>query len=92
MIAEFDWRPDQEEHRAIKATTSAGTKLLIKDGGQSLIINGKASAQKPSKGEYPALYARFAKLVSDEQRDMDLEPLRIAADAYLIARRRRQTA
>lgn len=92
MVAEFDWRPDQEEHRAIKATTSAGTKLLIKDGGQSLIINGRASAQKPSKGEYPALYARFAKLVSDEQRDMDLEPLRIAADAYLIARRRRQTA
>jgi len=92
IIAEFDWRPDQEEHRVIKATTSAGTKLLIKDGGRPLIINGMASAQKPSKGEYPALYARFAQLIAKERRDMDLEPLRIAADAYLIARRWCQSA
>jgi len=86
IIAEFDWRPNQEEHRVIKASTSAGTNLWIKDGGHPLIINSKASAQKQSAGEYPALYARFARLIAAGRRDMDLEPLRIAADAYLIAR------
>ncbi len=91
IFAEFDWRSDQEEHRVIKATTSAGTKLLIKDGGRPLIINGKASAQKPTQGEYAALYTRFAHLIARGQSDMDVEPLRIAADAYLIARRRLQT-
>ena len=92
IIAEFDWRPDQEEHRMIKAATSEGTKLLIKDGGRPLIINGKASAHKPTQGEYPALYARFAQLIARARSDMDLEPLRIAADAYLIARRRLQAS
>ena len=91
IFAEFDWRSGQEEHRVIKATTSAGTKLLIKDGGRPLIINGKASAQKPTQGEYAALYTRFAHLIARGQSDMDVEPLRIAADAYLIARRRLQT-
>lgn len=91
MVAELDWRPGQKEHRAIKATTSAGTKLLIQDGGRPLITNGKASAQKPTQGEYPALYRHFAQLIARGQSDMETEPLRIAADAYLIARRRLQT-
>lgn len=65
--------------------------MLIKDGGRPLIINGKASAQKPTQGEYAALYTRFAQLIARGQSDMDVEPLRIAADAYLIARRRLQT-
>jgi predicted dehydrogenase len=92
IFAEFDWRSGQKDHRVIKATTSAGTKLLIKDGGYPLIINGKASAHKQAEGEYPALYAHFAQLIARGRSDMDLEPLRIAADAYLIARRRLQTA
>ncbi|MEY3702718.1 MAG: hypothetical protein RLZZ561_338 [Pseudomonadota bacterium] len=92
IFAEFDWRSGREDHRAITATTSAGTKLLIKDGGHPLIINGKASTQKPTQGEYSALYARFAQLIARGRSDVDFEPLRIAADAYLIARRSLQTA
>jgi len=37
--------------------------------------------------EYPRLYARFAKLVSSGQSDVDVRPLQLVADAFLIADR-----
>ena len=38
-------------------------------------------------GEYPSLYARFAELVEAGESDVDREPLRIVADAFLVGRR-----
>ncbi|HYW15227.1 MAG TPA: gfo/Idh/MocA family oxidoreductase, partial [Allosphingosinicella sp.] len=38
-------------------------------------------------GEYPSLYARFAELIEARRSDVDREPLRIVADAFLVGRR-----
>ena len=62
--------------------------LLLADGGAKLLLNGVAQAL-PSNAEYPALYARFAGLVGARARDVDLAPLRIVADAFLVAETRR---
>ena len=40
-----------------------------------------------SRGEYPSLYDRFATLIAARESEVDREPLRIAADAFLVARR-----
>jgi D-galactose 1-dehydrogenase len=40
------------------------------------------------KEEYPALYRRFADLTSKGECDVDLAPLQIVADAFLLGRRR----
>jgi D-galactose 1-dehydrogenase len=38
-------------------------------------------------GEYPALYARMARLVAEGASDVDLSPLVHVADAMLLGRR-----
>jgi D-galactose 1-dehydrogenase len=37
--------------------------------------------------EYPALYRRFYELVSGGGSDVDLTPLQLVADAFLLGRR-----
>ncbi len=37
--------------------------------------------------EYPRLYARFVQLVRDRASDVDVDPLRIVADAFLCGER-----
>jgi D-galactose 1-dehydrogenase len=39
------------------------------------------------KEEYPALYRRFAELTANGECDVDLAPLQIVADAFLLGRR-----
>ena len=40
-----------------------------------------------SRGEYPGLYDRFATLIAARESEVDREPLRIVADAFLVGRR-----
>jgi D-galactose 1-dehydrogenase len=37
--------------------------------------------------EYAGIYARFAELLSADNSEVDAPPLRLAADAFLLARR-----
>lgn len=37
--------------------------------------------------EYPSIYARFAELIATGASELDSEPLRVVADAFLIAKR-----
>ena len=50
------------------------------DGG-----NGVVDAMKE---EYPALYRQFVALTAKGESDVDLAPLQIVADAFLLGRRR----
>lgn len=84
--AEFDWRFEQGEEWIIRIATRDGRRIELLDGGARMTIDDVAQPLG-EHGEYPAIYARFAELVASRTSAVDREPLRIAADAFLIARR-----
>jgi len=84
--ADFDWRYTEGERWTIQVETADGVAIELLDGGARMSVDGEAQPVK-DRGEYPALYARFAELVEARRSDVDREPLRIVADALLIGRR-----
>ena len=70
----------------IEVDTDAGT-LRLGMGGSILQLPG-ADEQKAPDREYPRLYARFAELVATGESDVDVRPLQIVADAFMMAERR----
>jgi D-galactose 1-dehydrogenase len=86
MTALFDFHHKEGEHWTMDIVTHAGTKLALSEGGAVLRI-GDAAPFRGATGEYPALYADFAGLIAGRQSRVDAEPLRIVADAFLLAHR-----
>jgi len=84
--ADLDWRYTEGERWTIRVETEDGTALELLDGGARMTLDGEAQRVEGA-GEYPSLYARFAELVEARQSDVDREPLRIVADAFLVGRR-----
>jgi D-galactose 1-dehydrogenase len=86
LSADFDWRYREGERWTMRVGTEDGRTIELLDGGARLTIDGQPQALK-EQGEYPALYARFADLIEAGESDVDREPLRIVADAFLIGSR-----
>ena len=84
--ADLDWRCTAGERWTIRVETADGMILELLDGGARMTLNGEPQRVE-SAGEYPSLYARFAELVEAGESDVDREPLRIVADAFLVGRR-----
>lgn len=84
--ADLDWRCTEGERWTIRVETEDGTIVELLDGGARMTVDGEPRAVE-ERGEYPSLYARFAQLVRSRESDVDREPLRIVADAFLVARR-----
>jgi predicted dehydrogenase len=59
--------------------------LGLSQGGAMLAA---AASAAPMQGEYPAMYRHFVQLVRCGESDVDLRPLELAADAFLLGRRR----
>lgn len=70
----------------IEVDTDAGT-LRLSMGGSILQLPGEPVREAPDR-EYPRLYARFAELIAADKSDVDLRPLELVADAFLLADRR----
>ncbi|MCC5963005.1 MAG: Gfo/Idh/MocA family oxidoreductase [Rhodobacteraceae bacterium] len=89
ITADFDWRQQGPQTWDIEIATDAGT-LRLRDGGARMQIDGAdvAPAQSALSGEYPRLYQRMAELVRDGQSDMDLRPMTLVADAFLLGTRK----
>jgi len=86
--AEFDFRQKGEQSWDIEITTTSG-KLKLAGGGAELSIDGKAVTKDASMaGEYPRLYARFAKLVKAGKSEVDWRPFQLVADSFLVGERR----
>lgn len=68
----------------IVVETDDGT-LRLHDGGKRLVIDDVPQAST-DEGEYPRLYRRFARLVRTRESDVDLRPLQLVADAFLVGR------
>lgn len=84
VTASLDWRHGPEEEWTITVCTEE--RVELHSGGSRLAVDGvEVDCQGP--GDYPSLYARFAELLEAGQSEVDPEPLRIAADIFLAARR-----
>jgi len=82
---EFDWRQTGPQTWDIHIETDDGALVLSK-GGSVLTIAGKP-VDLPPEAEYPGLYQHFATLVGEHRSDVDISPLRHAADAFLRSSR-----
>ena len=91
MSAEMDWRHSAEEEWTIRVETTDGMLVELRDGGASMLIDGAPQALQ-GPGEYPSIYDRFASLLGAGALEVDREPLRIVADAFLLGRRDRTEA
>jgi D-galactose 1-dehydrogenase len=84
--AELDWRHEEGEQWTIRIETGSGSVVALSEGGARLAIDGVAQ-QASGPGEYPSIYDSFASLVASGGCEVDREPLRIVADAFLVGRR-----
>ena len=81
----FDFRKTGDQIWQIDIQTDGG-RLRLAEGGAVLIIDDAVQAL-PSSGEYPELYDNFAALIAGRTSQMDLAPMQLIADAFLIGRR-----
>ncbi|TCD02062.1 Gfo/Idh/MocA family oxidoreductase [Erythrobacteraceae bacterium CFH 75059] len=84
--ASFNWNHTGAEEWTIDIDTADGLSLSLREGGARLFVGG-AEQRLDGAGEYPSLYRRFAGLVNARAVEVDAEPMRIVADAMLVARR-----
>jgi D-galactose 1-dehydrogenase len=86
LAAAFDWRQEGEQSWTIGLETRSGRRLALEGGGRRLEIEGGLVVDRPAQ-EYEAIYDRFAQLLRAGRSEVDAEPLRLVADAFLIGRR-----
>ncbi|MCC8966382.1 Gfo/Idh/MocA family oxidoreductase [Bradyrhizobium sp. Pear76] len=84
--AEFDFRQTGPPSWDIVCETEAGPVTLSKGGRQ--LRDGNRLVVDATDEEYPALYRRFVALTSEGKSDVDLAPLRLVADSFMLGRRR----
>ena len=84
----FDWTVTGEEHWTVAMETQAGSALLIDLGDGSLRIDGeRVPLVADYDTEYEGVYQHFAALLRDRQSRVETTPLRLVADALLVAER-----
>ena len=83
---EFDFRQLPPQTWDIRIETDHGPLMI--SGGGAKMSDGDTGVVDAMKEEYPALYRRFVELASKGECDVDLAPLQIVADAFLLGRRR----
>lgn len=84
--ARFDWRETGPETWSIKATTASGLRVELARGGATLTVDG-APRDLPTVIEYHSIYSHFAFVQGERRVEVDAEPVRITADAYLCGER-----
>lgn len=84
VTAAFDFLHEGPQQWDIVVETDGGT-LKLSMGGAILDIDGTVT--EATDAEYPGLYAKFAALVGSRSSDVDVTPLRLVADAFLVGRR-----
>ncbi|MDA9397947.1 Gfo/Idh/MocA family protein [Bradyrhizobium sp. CCBAU 45389] len=85
ITAEFDFRQTGPQSWDILVETDQG-RMTLSDGGRRMAVDGKAIADAPDR-EYRELYQRFVKLAASGASDVDLAPLRLVADSFLLGKR-----
>lgn len=85
IMAEFDFRQTGPQSWDIIAETDQG-RMTLSGGGRIMAVDGKVVTDAPDE-EYRELYRHFVKLAESGASDVDLAPLRLVADAFLLGKR-----
>jgi D-galactose 1-dehydrogenase len=86
LRAVFDWRQTGPQSWDIEVETQAGARIVLAHGGSRLEIDGRLVAEeKPA--EYEGIYERFDVLLRQGRSEVDADPFRLVADAFMIGRR-----
>lgn len=83
--AVMDWRHEGAERWTLRVETDDGDVTLSEGGAR---IDGPGVGPLSPGTEYDGVYARFAAALRDGRCDVDVRPLRLVADAFMIGRRR----
>jgi D-galactose 1-dehydrogenase len=86
ITAEFDFRQTGPQSWDIVIETDEAP-MLLSGGGRRLVAGGTILVDE-GEAEYRGLYRRFAELAAAGSSDVDLTPLRLVADAFMLGRRR----
>jgi D-galactose 1-dehydrogenase len=86
ITAEFDFRQTGPQSWDIDLDTDGGP-VTLSMGGARLRAGGKQLVDA-ADAEYAGLYHRFRELAATGESDVDLAPLQLVADAFLLGRRR----
>ena len=83
----LDFRHTGTQTWDIELATDQGPIKLSAGGGQ-LTVGSNAVPPDPGAlaNEYESVYQRFAQLIREEKSEVDVRPLRLVADIFLIAR------
>jgi D-galactose 1-dehydrogenase len=81
---DLDWRAS-EDCRELGIECADGTALLLRQSGRSLEVDGVQVIAERNQ-EYIRLYDHFESLIEQRTSDVDIEPLRLTTDAFMIAR------
>lgn len=83
--AEFDFRQTGPQTWDIRAETDQG-EIVLSLGGARLVQAGETVIDE-KETEYQGIYRRFVELAGSGTSDVDLTPLGLVADAFLVGRR-----
>ena len=86
ISAEFDFRQTGPQSWDIHFDTDGGP-VTLSSGGARLTAGGRQLVDA-ADAEYAGLYRRFLELAAKGESDVDLAPLQLVADAFLLGRRR----
>jgi len=84
--AVFDWRHTGKQTWDIAVEGEDSDAMLLSMGGHR-ISGGGIAAENALQGEYPAIYRHFGELIESGASDVRGDPLRLVADAFMMARR-----
>lgn len=82
--ADLDWYHRDGEEWTIVWRLADGGNAVLRRGGACLEIDGKVIVDGQDE-EYKGIYERFAALIAARQSEVELRPLQLAADAFMIA-------
>lgn len=85
ITADLDFLQTGPQTWDITAWSDAG-ELKLSLGGAELTIDGKA-VEVGENREYPGLYDRFATLIAKGRSEVDVRPLTLVADAFMVGTR-----
>ncbi len=84
--ASFDFRETRNHAWDMRFATDKGPIVL--SGGGSRLVAGDQVLIDEKKQSYRLLYRRFVELVRNGESEVDLAPLQLVADAFMLGRRR----
>jgi D-galactose 1-dehydrogenase len=86
LAAVFDWRQTGPQTWDIDVETESGLVLKLSHGGSKLYVAGALTVEQPSE-EYERIYERFVELLRAGRSEVDHDPFRLVADAFLLGKR-----